>query len=547
MHGRLRWAIAAGCALWLGACGGAGHPSEGAPAEAGGASRPGGAADPGKSLNLMTWAGVVAPHTVADFEKRTGIKVHISYAVSNEDLETRILAGDSGFDIVPPSADYFERQIKAGGYLALDKSRLRNLAGMDPELMAKVAAQDPGNAHGIIYIWGTNGVGYNEKMIRKLVPDAPLDSWRSSSIPPSPPRSHPAASGMVDSPVDVMRAVLSYLGRDPNSQKAEDLADAETALIKIRPYNPQHQFYGYIEALANGDLCVALGYSGDMLQAQDRARDANTGAEIQYMIPKEGSIMWFDMLAIPSHAPNVDSAYAFMDYVMQPQVIADMSNFTHFPNANAAALPLILPAVREDPAIYPSPGTRRRLTVVLPDTPEQLRAITRMWQRFKAGGLMPGWMECEFRTASSGGPPTLTPGVCAGSRPAFAAVRSSRVHAGVLSIVAMAACVAFPAASCPPRTPRTPRHPDHQRLKRTAVIHLGKTADWVAVTPDAVWVGSTGPFAVHRIDPHTNTRVATVALRASPARVSPRASAAYGFPYAARTPGSRRWPLIPTN
>jgi putrescine transport system substrate-binding protein len=370
-----------GSALSLSACGAGKSGSDG-----GNDTKTAGSSGPEKVLNALIWSGVVAPDTLANFEKQSGIKVRVSYATTNEALETRILAGNSGFDVVSPSADYFERQITAGGYLPLDKAKLPNLKNLDPELMQRVSAEDPGNGYGVIYFWGTNGVGYNEKMIRALAPDAPLDSWRLIFDPAVASKVAKCGIGMVDSAVDLMRAVLPYLGRDPNSQKADDFEAAEATLAKIRPYVRDINSADYVEALANGDLCVALGYSGDMLQARDRARDAKSGIEIKYMIPREGSIMWFNMLAIPNHAPNVDSALAFIDYMMVPRVIADISNATRFANANVAALPLLLPAVRDDPGIYPPAEVRQRLTVALPDSPEQLRAITRMWQKFKTGG-----------------------------------------------------------------------------------------------------------------------------------------------------------------
>ena len=366
--------LALGTALLVSACGG-GKSGSGAASSDGGA----------KVLNLYIWSDYLAPNTISDFEKQTGIKVHVSYFDTNETLETRLLAGTSGFDIVVPTASYFERQIKAGVYLALDKSKLPNLKYMDPQLMAKVALHDPDNAHGVIYTWGTNGIGYNEKMIKQLLPDAPLDSWRLVFDPAVASKIAKCGISVLDSPAEMMRAVLNYLGRDPNSQKPEDLADAETTLLKIRPYIRNINSSEYIEALANGDLCVAVGYNGDVLQARDRAHDANKGIEIKYMVPKEGSILWFDMLAIPKDAPDPDSAYAYMNYIMTPQVSADISNFKRYATANSAAQPLVLPAVLNDPGIYPPPEVRQKLAVQLSDTADQTRAITRMWQKFKTG------------------------------------------------------------------------------------------------------------------------------------------------------------------
>jgi putrescine transport system substrate-binding protein len=376
--------LALGTALLISACGGKTGRDAASSAD-GATSAPGGAPGGAKVLNLYIWSDYLAPNTLADFEKQTGIKVHVSYFDTNETLETRLLAGNSGFDIVVPTASYFERQIKAGVYLSLDKSKLPNLKNMDPQLMAKVALHDPDNAHGVIYTWGTNGIGYNEKMIKQLMPDAPLDSWRLAFDPTVASKIATCGISVLDSSAEMMRAVLNYLGRDPNSQKPADLADAEATLLKIRPYIRNINSSEYIEALANGDLCVAVGYNGDVLQARDRTHDANKGIEIKYMVPKEGSILWFDMLAIPKDAPDPDSAYAFMNYIMTPQVSADISNFKRYATANSAAQPLVLPAVLNDPGIYPPPDVRQKLAVQLSDTPDQTRAITRMWQKFKTG------------------------------------------------------------------------------------------------------------------------------------------------------------------
>jgi putrescine transport system substrate-binding protein len=366
--------LALACLLPLCGCGGGGK-SAGTAAGGSGA----------KVLNLYIWSDYLAPNTLADFEKQTGIKVHTAYYDTNETLETKLLAGSSGFDIVVPTASYFERQIKAGAYLTLDKSKLPNLKNMDPELMAKVAPNDPDNGHGVIYLWGTNGIGYNEKMVKALMPDAPLDSWRLVFDPSVASKVAKCGISLLDSPAEMLRAVYSYLGKNPNSQSADDLAQAEAVLSKIRPYIRNFSSSEYIEALANGDLCISVGYNGDVLQARDRAREANKGTEIKYIVPKEGSILWFDMLGTPKDAPDPESAYAFMNYMMTPQVIADVSNFKRYANANAASQPLLLPAVKDDPAIYPPPEQRQKLALQKADSPEQTRAITRVWQKFKTG------------------------------------------------------------------------------------------------------------------------------------------------------------------
>jgi putrescine transport system substrate-binding protein len=367
--------LALACVLGLSGCGGRKSPGDTAATPAGGA----------KVLNLYIWSDYLAADTLSNFEKQFGIKVHPAYYDTNETLETKLLAGNSGFDIVVPTATYFERQIKAGAYLALDKSKLPNLKNMDPQLMARVASNDPGNAHGVIYLWGSNGIGYNEKMVKALMPDAPLDSWRLIFDPQVAAKVAKCGITLLDSPAEMLRAVYSYLGKDPNSQSAEDLAQAEAVLLKIRPYIRNFSSSEYIEALANGDLCISVAYNGDVMQARDRAREANKGIDIKYVVPKEGSILWFDMLAIPKDAPDPDSAYAFMNYMMTPQVIADVSNFKRYANANAASQPLVLPAVKDDPGIYPTPEQRQKLALQLADSPEQTRAITRVWQKFKTG------------------------------------------------------------------------------------------------------------------------------------------------------------------
>jgi len=252
-------------------------------------------------------------------------------------------------------------------------------------LMARVTQHDPDNAHGVIYLWGTNGIGYNEKMVKALMPDAPLDSWSLVFDPAVAAKVAKCGISVLDSPAEMIRAVYSYLGKDPNSQSAEDLAAAESVLSKIRPFIRNIHSSEYIEALANGDLCIAVAYNGDVMQARDRAHDANKGIDIKYSVPKEGSILWFDMLAIPKDAPDPDSAYAFLNYMMDPKVIADVSNFKRYADANAAAQALVLPEVKNDPGIYPTPQQRQALAVQLSDSPDQTRAVTRVWQKFKTG------------------------------------------------------------------------------------------------------------------------------------------------------------------
>lgn len=374
--GRLRRLALPGCAaalaLLISACGG--HKSGGAAAVSN-----------AKVLNLFIWADYMAPDTVDKFEHQTGIKVNVAFYDSNEDLETKLLAGSSGYDIVVPSASFFERQIKAGIYLPLDKAKLPNLSNLDPALMARTAANDPSNAHGVIYMWGTIGIGYNEKMIHALLPDAPLDSWRLVFDPAVAAKVSKCGINFLDSPAEMMRIVYSYLGKDPNSDKPEDLAAAEKVLAAVRPYIRNISTADYIEALANGDLCIAVGYNGDLLQSRDRAHDANKGIDIGYVTPREGTILWFDNLAIPKDAPHPGNAHTFINYIMTPQVAADITNFKRFANGNLASLPLLLPDVKADPGIYPTEQIMARLKVQTADSAGQARLVTRAWQKFKTG------------------------------------------------------------------------------------------------------------------------------------------------------------------
>jgi putrescine transport system substrate-binding protein len=339
--------------------------------------------DDANVLNLFIWSDYLAPDTIASFEKLTGVKVRVSYYDTNETLETRMLTGNSGFDVAVPSAAYFQRQIRSGAYLPIDKTLLPNLANLEPKLMSRAALYDPGNAYGVVHSWGTFGIGYNEKMAAQALHDVPVKSWRLIFDPAFAAQLAKCGINILDNSAAVVRLVLIYLGRDPNAPSPQDLADVEAVLAKIRPYIRNIDSGNYIEALANGDICIVLGYNGDVVQARNRAREAQNGIQIDYVIPDEGSLFWFTMLAIPRDAPHVANAHLFINYLINPQVLAHISNSTGFANANPAALPLLDAWIASDPAIYPTPEQRQRLFVQLEDSPGQLRAITRIWQKFK--------------------------------------------------------------------------------------------------------------------------------------------------------------------
>jgi putrescine transport system substrate-binding protein len=342
--------------------------------------------DDNKVLNLFWWSDFLAPDTITQFEKQTGIKVTISYYDSEEVLETRMLTGKSGFDVVVPAAPYFfQRQTRSGAYLALDKAKLPNLANLDPAIMSRVALVDPNNAHGVVYMWGTVGMGYNKEKVALALPEVPLNSWRVIFDPVSASKLAKCGIQILDSPAEVVPLVLRYLGKAPDSRSPQDLGDVERVLMAIRPYIRNVDTSGYLEAIANGDLCFVVGYNGDFVQARRRANEAKNGVQIGYALPNEGSVVYFNMLAIPRDAPHAANAHLFLNYLMEPRVIADITNFVAYANASLAATRMVDPSIANDPASYPTPAQRESLFVQTESTPEQARAITRLWQKFKTG------------------------------------------------------------------------------------------------------------------------------------------------------------------
>ena len=251
--------------------------------------------------------------------------------------------------------------------------------------MARVAENDPGNAHSVIYMWGTYGLGYNIRQVAQALGAAPPDGWALLFDPRFASRLASCGIGTIDAPAGIIRLVLEYLGRKPNAPSPRDLADAERTLMQIRPYVRSIDTTNVIQSMANGDLCIALGYSGDFIQARNRAREARNGIEIGYLVPKEGSLLWFDMLAIPADAPHPANAHALIDFLLDPKVSARISNYVGYASADRAATPFLTPALAADPIVFPPADQRARLFVETEDSPEQARALTRIWQRFKTG------------------------------------------------------------------------------------------------------------------------------------------------------------------
>jgi len=379
--------------LLLAACGSRqppAAPAAPAPAAAGAApvavpAAPAGPTDAEKVLNVYNWSDYIAPDVVPAFEKEYGIKVNYDVFDSNEVLETKLLAGRTGYDVVVPSASFMERQIKAGVFQKLDKSLLGNLKNLDPDFVKLEDPFDPGGEHGVNYFWGTDGVGYNVEKIKALMPTAPVDSFRMIYDPAVAKNFKDCGITILDAPDEIVGTVLVYLGRSPNTEKPEDLAAAEKVLMAIRPYVRYINSSKYIDDLANGEVCLSLGWSGDVGQAAARAREAGKGITIKYAIPREGAIMFFDMLAIPADATHVRNAHLFINYLLRPEVAARNSSLIHYATSNAAAYPLIDPVIYNDRGIYPAPETKSHLYPNLSHTQAYTRLLNRMWTRFKSG------------------------------------------------------------------------------------------------------------------------------------------------------------------
>jgi putrescine transport system substrate-binding protein len=336
-------------------------------------------------LNIYNWSDYIAPDIVPAFEKEYGIKVHYDVFDANTVLQTKLLTGHTGYDIVVPSSSFMALQIRAGVFRTLDKSLLPNLRNVDPDLARRMDSLDPGMAHGVIYFWGTGGIGYNVDKIKAALPQAPVDSLAMLYDPEVVGHFKDCGITIVDEPSEIVSTVLLYLRRDPLSEKTEDLAAAERVLMAIRPNVRYIDNFKYTEDLANGETCLALGWSGDVLNAAARAREAKRGNSISYRIPKEGAVMFFDLMAIPADAPHPNNAHLFINYMMRPEVSARNSSVVHFATSNAAAYALVDPAVYSDRGIYPAPETRDRLVPDVPHSAAYTRLLTRMWTRFKSG------------------------------------------------------------------------------------------------------------------------------------------------------------------
>jgi putrescine transport system substrate-binding protein len=337
-------------------------------------------------VNVYNWSDYIAPEVLKEFTRDTGIDVTYDTFDSNDTLETKLLTGKSGYDVVVPSANFMQQQIKAGVFQKLDKSRLPNLAHAWPDITARLALYDPGNQYAVNYMWGTVGIGYNVKKAQEaLGAEAKIDSWDIVFKPENIGKFRRCGVHMLDSADDILPAALKYLGLDPNSSRPDELEKAAALMAKIRPNVRKFHSSEYLNALASGEICLVLGFSGDIKQAQNRASEAKRGVEIGYAIPKEGAQLWFDNFAIPKDARNVAEAHAFIDYMMKPEVAAKNSNFIAYANGNLASQKFVDKAVLEDPGVYPVPETMAKLYIIAAHDAQTKRLMNRLWTRIKTG------------------------------------------------------------------------------------------------------------------------------------------------------------------
>ena len=338
-----------------------------------------------RTVNVYNWSDYIDPKVLEDFTKETGIKVVYDTYDNNEIVETKLLAGRSGYDLVVPSGPFLQRLITAGVFRKLDKSKLPNLQHMWPEVVQRMQVFDPGNQHAVNYMWGTTGIGLNVKRVQERLGQTALNTWDIVMRPELIGKLRDCGVHMLDAPEDIFPGVLNYLGLNPDSKRNEDLTRAGDALFRIRGNIQKFHSSEYINALANGDICMAVGYSGDVLQARRRAEEAKNGIEIAYVIPREGALMWFDSFAIPADAANVNEAHEFINFMMRPEVAAANTNFVSYASGNLAARKLVNREILENPGVYPDEATFKRLFTNTAYDDRSQRTLTRLWTRVKTG------------------------------------------------------------------------------------------------------------------------------------------------------------------
>ncbi|MDP3815443.1 polyamine ABC transporter substrate-binding protein [Pseudomonas sp.] len=344
------------------------------------------ASNAGPSVHVYNWYDYIGPTTLADFKRDLGITPVYDTFDSAEVLENKLLTGGSGYDVVVASNFSLPTLIKAGVLEPLDPAKLPNYQHMDPELLAKLASNDPGNRYAVPYMWGTNGIGYNVDKVRAVLGDqAPVDSWDLLFKEENLAKLSQCGVALLDSPSEILPVVLHYLGLPPNSKDPAHYEQAQALLLKLRPHIAYFNSSKFITDLANGDICVALGWAGGMLDAKASAEQAGNGVKIEYSLPKEGAPVWFDTLVLLKDAPHPTQGLAFIDYLMRPQVVAPITDYLHYPNGNRSATALVSAATRNNPAVYPPAETMARLYTLEPLPKKTERIRTRVWSRVKSG------------------------------------------------------------------------------------------------------------------------------------------------------------------
>jgi putrescine transport system substrate-binding protein len=368
-----RWLICTALTCFaLASCGRSGSPSQ---------QR---AAAEEKVVNIYNWFDYIKPEVLRKFEVKYGVQVRYNTFDSNNTLEARLLAGHSGYDVAFPSGAYLESMISAGVFRPLDKSKLPNLKNMDPAIMQRLTAHDPGNEHAVVYAWGITGIAYDEAKVHARLPQAPVDSWSLLFDPKVAARLADCGIGLYEAPNIIVPSVLAWLGEPPNSEDRGKLERAQNALMAVRPYIRKVSSGSLVDDLATGELCVIIASNGDAMQAQERTRIAGNGEQVRYSIPREGAVMWFDVTAVLADAPHPGNAHRFIDFLMDPAIAAENSNAIHFPNGNAASQPSVQPELTNT-AIFPKQEIASRLIPERPNSEEYVRLRTRMWTRFRTG------------------------------------------------------------------------------------------------------------------------------------------------------------------
>ncbi|MGA0594160.1 polyamine ABC transporter substrate-binding protein [Enterovirga sp. CN4-39] len=338
-----------------------------------------------RTVHVYNWSDYVDPKVLERFTAETGIKVVYDTYDNNEIVETKLLAGKSGYDVVVPSGPFLQRLIRASVFQKLDREKLPNLKNAWPDIQKRLAAFDPDNLHAVNYMWGTTGIGVNRAKVKERLGDVPLDSWKLLLDPELSGKLKDCGIYVLDSPEDVFPGILKALDLDPDSKTPADLQKAADALMKVRGNIRKFHSSEYINALANGEICLAVGYSGDILQARKRAQEAKNGVDIAYVIPREGALMWFDSMAIPADAPHVPEAYAFIDFMLRPDVAAANTDFVNYASGNLPAKERIKPEIASDPGIYPDAETFGRLFTNTAYDERIQRTVTRLWTRIRTG------------------------------------------------------------------------------------------------------------------------------------------------------------------